>query len=508
MSLILLLLRVLLCAVFIVAGVAKLADLAGSQQAMRDFGVPARLATPFGLLLPLTELAVAVALLPTFLVWWGALGALILLLLFVVGIGYNLAHGRQPECHCFGQLYSSPAGWPTLIRNVVLAAIAGVIVALGRSTPELGVQDWLAPLSIAQRIEVLAGVVVLVLLIGEGWVIFQIMSQQGRLLLRLEALEARLAEVGLAPSKATGATAGLTVGTPAPSFALPTLSGEPTTLDALRTLGKPVVLLFSDPGCGPCNALLPEVGRWQREHATKLVVALISRGTVEANRPKVTEYGLTHVLLQKDREIAEAYQASATPSAVLIRRDGTIGSPLAQGADAIRSLIDRTLSPAGLGTLPMAAAQGNGNGAVARPSAGPKLGELAPDFSLPDLAGQTVSLSDFRGSQTLLLFWRPSCGFCQRMLEDLKAWEAQPPKGAPRLVVVSTDSVESNQAMGLRSPVLLDQGGMSVGRLFGASGTPMAVLMDAEGKVASELAAGAPAVLALARQETRAQASN
>jgi peroxiredoxin len=154
-----------------------------------------------------------------------------------------------------------------------------------------------------------------------------------------------------------------------------------------------------------------------------------------------------------------------------------------------------------LGALPMAApANGNGHGAAVapRPPAGPKIGESAPDFSLPDLSGQTVRLSDFRGSPTLVLFWRPSCGFCQRMLEDLKAWEAQPPEGAPRLLVVSTDSVESNQAMGLRSPVLLDKEGMSIGRLFGATGTPMAVLVDAEGKVASELAAGAPAVLALA----------
>jgi hypothetical protein len=37
-----------------------------------------------------------------------------------------------------------------------------------------------------------------------------------------------------------------------------------------------------------------------------------------------------------------------------------------------------------------------------------------------------------------------------------------------------------------------------VGRLFGATGTPMGVLVDAEGKIASELAVGAPAVLALA----------
>jgi peroxiredoxin len=327
------------------------------------------------------------------------------------------------------------------------------------------------------------------------------------LLLRIEALEARLSEAGLAPSPATEGTAGLAIGSPAPSFALPTLTSETITLEALRALGKPVLLLFSGPGCGPCNALLPEIGRWQREHASKVVVALISRGTVEANRPEVTEYGLTHVLLQKDREVAQAYQASGTPSAVLVRREGTIGSSLAQGADAIRVLLNQALSPTSLGTLPMATAQNNGNGraAAVRPPAGPKIGEPAPDFSLPDLSGQTVSLSDFRGSTTLVLFWRPSCGFCQRMLDDLKAWEAVPPLGAPKLLVVSTDSVQANQAMRLRSPVLLDQAGMSVGSLFGATGTPMAVLVDAEGKIASELAAGAAAVLALAEQNIRAR---
>jgi hypothetical protein len=86
------------------------------------------------------------------------------------------------------------------------------------------------------------------------------------------------------------------------------------------------------------------------------------------------------------------------------------------------------------------------------------------------------------------------------MLADLKAWEAQKPAEAPRLLVVSSESVVDNQAMGLRSPVLLDQAGMSIGSQFGASGTPMAVLVDAEGRIASELAAGAPAVLALARR--------
>jgi len=187
---------------------------------------------------------------------------------------------------------------------------------------------------------------------------------------------------------------------------------------------------------------------------------------------------------------------------VLVRPDGMIGSPLAQGADAIRGLVASAIRLPVLRSVPMAApVQRNGNGAQAqpRPQASPTIGELAPDFSLPGLAGHLVHLSDFQGSTTLVLFWRPGCGFCQRMLADLKAWEANPPTGAPKLLIVSSESVADNQAMQLRSPVVLDQQDMSVGRLFGATGTPMAVLIDAEGKIASELAAGAPAVLAQLR---------
>jgi hypothetical protein len=51
--------------------------------------------------------------------------------------------------------------------------------------------------------------------------------------------------------------------------------------------------------------------------------------------------------------------------------------------------------------------------------------------------------------------------------------------------------------MGLGSPVVLDQQ-FAIGSAFGASGTPSAVLVDEKGKVASELAVGAPAVLPLA----------
>jgi methylamine dehydrogenase accessory protein MauD len=500
----------LLALVFVVAGVAKLADRAGSRQAMRDFGLPAALANPFGLLLPLAELTVAAALIPTSTAWWGALGALALLLLFVAGIGINLARGRKPDCRCFGQLHSSPAGWSTLLRNGILTAVAGFIVWQGRDAAGLSAVSWLGTLSTVQLLALIGGLLVLGLLAAGGWLLVHLLRQNGRLLMRLEALEEKLASGEAAAPEAEAPQAqpeaGLPVGTEAPTFSLRGLYGETLTLEALRAPSKPVMLLFTDPNCGPCTAMLPEIGRWQQEHAEKLTVSLISRGTPEENRAKSSEHGLTNVLLQEDWEISEAYQVTGTPSAVIVGPDGKVGSPVAGGSVAIESLVAQTLG-APAPELPVHPQQAQGepcpncgqvhadNGQAA--SAGLNIGEPAPEIKLKDLSGKSVELKDFRGKKTLVLFWNPGCGFCQQMLDDLKALEADPPEGAPKILVVSAGEVEANKALGLRSPVVLDQS-FSVGSAFGANGTPMAVLVDEEGKIASELAAGAPAVLALA----------
>lgn len=149
--------------------------------------------------------------------------------------------------------------------------------------------------------------------------------------------------------------------------------------------------------------------------------------------------------------------------------------------------------------LPITASYENRSRAtVPSQSSNLQAGEIAPAFTLPDLDGRSVNLVDFRGQQILLLFWNPGCGFCEQMIPDLKSWEAESPPGGLALLVVSTGEINENRALELSSPVLLDED-LTVGPAFGIHGTPMAVLVDAEGKIASDVAVGAPAVLTLAR---------
>jgi methylamine dehydrogenase accessory protein MauD len=495
--------RLVLAAVFAVAGVAKLVDRDGFRRAVEAFGVPARLSSVVAIILPMVELGVATALISTSFAWWGALGALVLLAMFVVVIVVNLAGGRHPNCQCFGQLHAAPVGRSTLIRNLILAAIAGFVVWQGRLDTGASITAWLLGLSATETAGVVALVLVLGVLVLGGWLWLNLLRQHGRLLLRIEELEKRLnpdgsTDVGSAP------VYGLPVGDLAPEFRLPDLEGQTRTLADLCAKGKPVLLLFSDPSCGPCTALLPQVGEWQHRYADGLSVALVSTGTAEENVKKAAAYGIGEILLQERREVAEAYQYAGTPSAVLINSSGRIASPLAAGADAVTSLVRRAVG--GQELFPLLPTQSDpmnqGNGHVRKRLS---LGDPAPSFALSDASGKTVELSSLQGRESALLFWNPACGFCQQMVPDLMAWERQRPSNAPDLVIVSTGSKEANDTLGLRSPILLDLHRQTMAA-FGANGTPMAILVNADGNVGSELAVGKDAILDLLNSEGSASA--
>jgi thiol-disulfide isomerase/thioredoxin len=240
------------------------------------------------------------------------------------------------------------------------------------------------------------------------------------------------------------------------------VDGERHSLRSLTRDSKPLLLVFVDARCAPCDLLMPALAEWQQ----RLPIAVVASGDADRNRAKAAEHGLARVLLQTEREVAEAYRANGTPMAVLIS-GGRIASPTVAGAKPVAQLAQRA--------------------AAAAP---PAPGDPAPALVLADLEGRPTPLADLYRKRVLVIFWSPTCEYSQRLLPGLHALEREPLPGAPRLIVIS-----DQPARDLGATVLLDPERRAM-RTFGARGTPSAVLVD-EGRIASPVVVGPAAVFDL-----------
>jgi thiol-disulfide isomerase/thioredoxin/uncharacterized membrane protein YphA (DoxX/SURF4 family) len=320
MHLFIVLLRIALSVVFGTAGVTKLLDQRGTREAVKNFGAPESLAPALSIALPIAELAIAAGLLLVNTTRASAIAALLVLGLFVVAIGINLARGRTHDCHCFGQLYSRPLGWPTLVRNLIFALGAGVVFWRTETEPSPSIVNTLAQLSTLQWLWLIGAV------IGAAAIMVYLHRRHRRL-----------------AAKTAATPQGLPLHAVAPAFELNAYAGGTTSLAQLLAYGNPLLLIFTNPNCGPCVYLFQEIKEWQQSHSEQLTIALISVGTIKENFVNVARNGLGQVLLQQEREVAEKYGANVTPTAVVVNSSGKIASKLAAGADEIRTLLGSVL---------------------------------------------------------------------------------------------------------------------------------------------------------------------
>ena len=134
---------------------------------------------------------------------------------------------------------------------------------------------------------------------------------------------------------------GLRPGTRAPGFTLPTISGGEVSLH--RYANRKLLLVFMQPGCGPCHSIVPELNRLH--DVGEFPVLVIHNGATEAvrewiqqNRPHFS------VAVQDHFGLSKRYEAFATPFAFLIDERGAIS---ARGIVSTKQFLGFVLAGAG-----------------------------------------------------------------------------------------------------------------------------------------------------------------
>jgi len=186
-----------------------------------------------------------------------------------------------------------------------------------------------------------------------------------------------------------------------------------------------------------------------------------------------------------------------------------MGSPLATSLGSVSSLCQKAAcaalvlswlgcsKPPAVAQEPAAAASpapaATATEALAVAPAHAEVGKPAPDFTLPDVDGKSVSLAQFKGKPVVLEWFNPGCPFVKAShtvgsLKGLAAeqtaqgvtWLAINSGGAGKQGAGAETTRQAQTTFGMQHPVLLDESG-DVGRLYGAERTPHLYVINAEG---------------------------
>lgn len=119
-----------------------------------------------------------------------------------------------------------------------------------------------------------------------------------------------------------------------------------------------------------------------------------------------------------------------------------------------------------------------------------KLGQLAPDISLPNTKGDTVSLSSFRGKVVLIDFWASWCRPCRISNPNVvRLYNKYKDKGF-EVFGVSIDSKKNDWLRAVKQDKItytqvIDNGGWNAASAarYGVEGIPATFLLDKEGKI-------------------------
>jgi peroxiredoxin len=130
---------------------------------------------------------------------------------------------------------------------------------------------------------------------------------------------------------------------------------------------------------------------------------------------------------------------------------------------------------------------------IYHPDSGPGVGGMAPDFSLADKTGKTISLSSYRGKWVLVHFWATWCSTCTQEMPVFNKMVTHF-KDNPNLVILGLSLDDSGRGNGWKAvenfernipivfTVLMDSRGAAADQ-FGTYALPETYLIGRDGRI-------------------------
>ena len=119
----------------------------------------------------------------------------------------------------------------------------------------------------------------------------------------------------------------------------------------------------------------------------------------------------------------------------------------------------------------------------------PKIGDAAPDFVAPTVAGEIIRLSDFRGQPVWLNFWGSWCPPCRSEFPEMQAAYATElqPNGVALLAISLDEPADAAAGFAARNdgtfPIVTDPNRSFTGAAYPITNFPTHILIDREGIV-------------------------
>jgi len=273
-------------AVLLTSGIAKIGESRVTRRAMDDLGVPARLRNEVvAQALPVVEILLAAGILLAPSGWHRVPAALsvVLMALFAVLLARVVRQRRVVTCNCFGTLGGGAVDRTAVARNGALA-LAALICAVGARSFFASVDgattlSWLGP-------------------------VLAVLALAAAVLLRLRAAHARRGVVRT----------------------LQLTDYEGRTLAFEELVDPPTFLVFMTPTCGACSSLVPYLRTWPTAYGEFIDIQPVLIGTPEdfAGREPF-EPLVEYVLYDRDKVVSETLEVRSYPSGVLLTPQEPLG---------------------------------------------------------------------------------------------------------------------------------------------------------------------------------------